>query len=163
MPKNSRKRFPKLSALEAANLKGPDCSTDQLMSIANINAYLNRLGSFFNWAESDDLIERNPMRGLRLNDDIHKRDKRKHFSADQLNTIFNAPLYTGCVNDAAGYYKIGTALPRGSRYWVPLLGLFTGMRLNEICQLEFNDIDLIDGIPVIKISLETANSNLTRS
>lgn len=39
------------------------------------------------------------------------------------------------------------------RFWVPLIGMLQGMRLNEICQLHINDIKL-DEIPNISINDE---------
>ena len=36
-------------------------------------------------------------------------------------------------------------------YWVPLLGQYTGARLNELCQLYVNDIKEIDKI-IIQLS-----------
>jgi len=100
-----------------------------------------------NWAVAEELIDRNPARGLRLPDDVSKRDKRHPFSAHQLSLIFHAPLYTGCVDGEPGYAKVGSDRPQCARYWVPLIGLHTGMRLNEICQLDVTDIRLVDGVP----------------
>jgi len=37
------------------------------------------------------------------------------------------------------------------RFWIPLLGLFTGARSNELCQLRVDDIEVIDSISVIRI------------
>jgi len=42
------------------------------------------------------------------------------------------------------------------QYWIPLLGLYTGARLNELAQLEISDINKIDEIWCICIS---ANGN----
>lgn len=39
------------------------------------------------------------------------------------------------------------------KYWVPLIGLFMGMRVNEICQLHIDDVTT-DLIPTISISDE---------
>jgi integrase len=39
-----------------------------------------------------------------------------------------------------------------SRYWVPLLGMYTGARLNELCQLHTNDVYQQDGVWVIDIN-----------
>lgn len=38
------------------------------------------------------------------------------------------------------------------RYWIPLVGLFQGMRLNEICQLYCDDILQKEGIDCIRIT-----------
>ncbi|MBW8910318.1 MAG: hypothetical protein JF564_00070 [Sphingomonas sp.] len=146
IPRSASKRFPRLSPREAADEMGPKCDPLDRMSVANINAYLNKLGTFFNWAELDELIARNPAKGMRLADAVRKKDKRHPFSPKQLQTIFNAPLYRGCADDGFGYAKNGSARPKGTRFWVPLLGLYTGMRLNEICQLETTDVVLVDGI-----------------
>ena len=71
----------------------------------------------------------------------HTREDRYPFSDTQLNKIFGSPLYTGCLNDDAGYAAPGPNRPKGTRFWIPLIGLFQGMRLNEICQLKRTDIE----------------------
>jgi integrase len=110
------------------------------------------MSSFLNWAVNEELLDRNPVRGLRLVDDVAKRDKRHPFSAEQLRKIFHAPLYTGCVDGERGYALEGDQRPRNARFWVPLIGLHTGMRLNEICQLDVADIRQIDGVHCIVVT-----------
>jgi integrase len=56
------------------------------------------------------------------------KTKKKAFSQQQLTILFEAEAYT------AGTFK------RASDYWVPLLGLFTGAREAELCQLEVTDV-----------------------
>ncbi|WP_296201196.1 site-specific integrase [uncultured Hyphomicrobium sp.] len=56
------------------------------------------------------------------------KSKKKAFTPQQLTTLFEAEPYV------AGTFK------RASDYWVPLLGLFTGAREAELCQLEANDV-----------------------
>lgn len=65
---------------------------------------------------------------------------------DDLNSIFSAPLYTGCVDDAKGFAKSGPNVIHGTRIWVPLIALWTGMRADEICQLDKKAIYRDDGI-----------------
>lgn len=101
---------------------------------------------------NEELLDQNPVRGLRLVDDVAKRDKRHPFSADQLRKIFHAPIYTGCLDGEPGYAVEGDNRPRNARFWVPLIDLHTGMRLNEICQLDVADIRKIDGIHCILIT-----------
>jgi len=38
------------------------------------------------------------------------------------------------------------------RYWIPLIGLYQGMRLNEICQLYIDDLVTVSGIDCIRIT-----------
>jgi integrase len=41
-----------------------------------------------------------------------------------------------------------------SQYWIPLLGFFTGARLNELCQLHLCDIKEIDNVWILDINEE---------
>ena len=41
------------------------------------------------------------------------------------------------------------------RYWVPLLGLFTGARINEICQLHLSDIKQVDHLWCMDINAKS--------
>lgn len=150
VPSNPTKRYPKLNIVQAAEMAKRKKLTSTL-NPATINAYLNRLSSVLNFAMNEGLIDRNPTRGLKVADPVRARDKRLPFSPQQLQRIFNAPLYRGCLNDEAGYATPGPNRPRRGRFWVPLIGLFSGMRLNEICQLDVADIREIEGIPCFHV------------
>jgi integrase len=154
LPANAGKLFPKLSPREAADrarLRGDI----KIISAANANSLMSNTSSFLNWAVNEELLARNPARGLRLPDPINKRDKRLPFERKQLHAIFNAPLYCGCVDGERGYNKIGDQRPRNARFWVPLIALFTGARLGEICQLDTTDIRTVDGVDCIVVSLRS--------
>jgi integrase len=158
LPSNAGKLFPKLSpraAAEHARLRGDI----KIISAANANSLMSNTRSFLNWAVNEELLARNPARGLRLPDPINKRDKRLPFDRDQLHAIFNAPLYRGCVDGDRGYNRIGNQRPRNARFWVPLIALFTGARLGEICQLDATDVRTVDGVDCIVISLRSLNGS----
>ena len=126
------------------------------MSPTTINSYVQRFSTLLNWAVKEDYLERNPARGLRVLDPVRKKDKRLPFSPEQLNLIFNAPIYKGCKDDERGYSEVGTARPRRSKFWIPLIGLYSGMRLNEICQLNKEDICIIDDISCFTITMDAS-------
>lgn len=107
---------------------------------------MNKLRAVMNFAANEGWIEKNPAKGLQVIDRVRRRDKRLPFSAEQLRLIFDAPIYRGCVDDWAGYSTPGHAHPRRGRFWVPLIALFSGMRMNEICQLHAADIHRLDGV-----------------
>ena len=134
LPSNPAKRFPKLTAIQASEMAKAKKLTSTL-SYASINGYMNRLSAVMNFAVSEGYIDRNPVRGLRVVDPTHRRDRRLPFSTNQLQTIFNAPLYRGCVDDEHGYADVGAARPRRARFWAPLIALYGGMRLNEFFSL----------------------------
>jgi len=145
LPANASKRYPKLTPRAAAELARTQGDI-KTISAANANSLMSNMSSFLNWCVAEELMGRNPARGLRLPDPVAKRDKRCPFSKDQLHAIFNAPLYRGCTDGDRGYAKPGNELPRGARFWVPLIALHTGARLGEICQLDTSDIRCIDSV-----------------
>ncbi len=145
LPTNPAKRFPRLSPLQAARM-AEERGLTSVLSPASVNGYMTKFRAVLNFAANEGWIDRNPSRGLQVIDPVRKRDKRLPFSADQLQLIFNAPLYTGCLDDWQGYAVPGPARPRRGRFWIPLIALFSGLRLNEACQLDVADIHLIDGV-----------------
>ena len=114
-----------------------------------------------NWAVKEEMLDRNPAQGLRVPDPTRRRDKRRPFSTAQLQAIFTAPLYVGCQDDGHGYAKLGPNRPKNARFWIPLVGLFCGLRLNEICQLDAADIRVVDDITCFAItaSAETGETD----
>jgi integrase len=160
LPRNSSKLYPKLSPREIAARAEVEGRTD-LISPANLNTYLNKLSGVFAWALKEQLIDRNPAVGLKVPDPILRREKRLPFSTAQLRAIFSAPLYSGCQDDGHGYAKPGPNRPRNARFWIPLVGLFCGLRLNEVCQLDVADIRVVDQIICFAItaSAETGQTD----
>ena len=141
LPANRRKHFSNgdsdLAAIatEAAKRGLPKMARDTQ------EMYLATLRRLLAWAEKEGHIARSPAAGLTaLGEKTPSKEARDPFSVSQLMQIFNAPLYRGCKDDGAGYAKPGPNVIRGTRFWIPLLGLFTGMRLNEICQLDVADV-----------------------
>ncbi|MBP7701448.1 MAG: tyrosine-type recombinase/integrase [Phenylobacterium sp.] len=150
-PRNASKLFPGLSPVDIAARAKAEQRTD-LINAANLNTYLNKLGGVFNWAVKEEMIDRNPAQGLRVPDPTLRRDKRLPFSTAQLRAIFAAPLYTGCVDGRNGYATPGTDRPRNARFWIPLVSMFCGLRLNEACQLDVADIRPIENVACFVIT-----------
>ena len=154
LPSNASKRFPKLSPRQASE-RAREVSGIATISVANANSIMSNLSTFLNWAVNEEMLMRNPARGLRMPDQVAKRDKRLPFSPEQLRIIFDAPLYRGCLDGERGYAKQGNQRPRNARFWVPLIALFTGARLGEICQLDVADVCRVDGIDCFAITQAT--------
>ena len=150
-PRNASKLYPGKSPVLIAEMAKQQCRSD-LISAANINTYLNKFGGVLNWALREELIDRNPALGLRVPDPMLRRNKRLPFSARQLCTIFSAPLFTGCGDDGHGYATPGPNRPKNARFWIPLIALFDGLRLNEACQLDAADVQIVEGIACFVIT-----------
>lgn len=106
---------------------------------------LNALVSFFNWCERQGLIDKNPARGLfeksRGRGTVNPIEERSPFEPHELKAIFESDAY----RDQSGHWSEHS-------YWVPIIALYTGMRLNEICQLWADDIRDEGGIAVFSIN-----------
>jgi integrase len=149
MPSNATKKFPRLSLRQAVE-QATGMALPRLAT-KTVNNYTVKMASLLNWAMKEEFIDRNPARGLKVEAGVGDSKERVPFSPQQLQAIFEAPLYTGCQNDGGGYAKPGVNRPKGTRFWIPLLGLFHGMRLNECCQLRVEDITERDGVPVMLV------------
>ncbi len=150
LPPNATKRFRGKSLVDVAKLGLPEA--DRLRP-STMNHYIDSLATLFNYAESERWISQNPAKRLALKG-VKKRHRRDPFTTAELAAIFAAPLYTGCVDDEHGYAKPGPNRPRRGRFWIPLVGLFTGMRQGEIAQLRTDDVRLFQGVLCIFIAAD---------
>lgn len=73
------------------------------------------------------------------------------FTPAELKKIFNSKTYPRKISIDYGY-----------RYWIPLIALYTGMRLNEICQLYVDDIDwdITDNVHFFNLTDERPDQHL---
>jgi integrase len=138
--------------LATARRAMPDASLKQLIDWARdsrakkktaqaAGRYVAVLSELFTWAVNSDYMGRNPARGLGTTGrPEHRRsqDARAIFSTDELRQIFGVEWYrTGRV---AANAKGRIHQFRPHHYWLPLLALFSGGRLNELAQLFVTDV-----------------------
>jgi integrase len=117
------------------------------MATRTINKYLERISSLFKFATSKPKydLHYNPFSGRSLEGDSQRREP---FTVDELIRLFSAGEH------ADHHYKADF------HFWLPLLGLLTGARLNELCQLHLSDFEVVEGIPCINISDEEEGQRL---
>ena len=150
LPANTVKKFKGRAISEVARIAVEKELTP--MSVTTANSYMSAFVSLLDFAVAENIIDKNPATGLRLaSNGVKRKDKRLPFSRPDLQAIFAAPLYSGCVDDGAGYNRPGPNRPRRGRFWVPLISLYSGMRLNEICQLTEDDIAVEDGTDIFLV------------
>jgi integrase len=96
--------------------------------------YITHIGTFLRWLKSTDFTSIDldaPLKSLKIHR-TRAADQRSVFTATDLAKLFNSDAYTLGRHQTA------------SRFWVPLIALYSGARLNEICQLSTNDIHMDD-------------------
>lgn len=110
--------------------------------------------AFFGWASSvEGLIASNPAEKVRIVAAKQPKGQkpRRNFTADELRTLFTAPIFTGC-RSIHRRYEPGTDVIKDAKFWLPVLGCYCGMRLGEIVQLHVRDIHLDGPIPFLSIN-----------
>ena len=140
-PKN-RKKNPQYRDKTLSEIAALQIHEEDIISTATKKKYFGRVSSFLNFlaknSHSIDTLSKS-LKGV-FKDKKRARDKRDIFDQSDLEKLFNNDYYFKNKHTSA------------INYWVPLLGLFTGARINELCQLHTNDIRKVDGIWVININ-----------
>ncbi|AJY41781.1 site-specific integrase [Burkholderia humptydooensis] len=99
----------------------------------NTNKQLELLGTLLNYAKDNLLVSENAAHRVRVQVKGTVRGKtRISFDVPALTAIFSSPVYTRNLRPVGGAGE--------AAYWLPLLGLFTGARLEELAQLRPDDI-----------------------
>jgi integrase len=113
------------------------------LSNNSIRHHFKVISAMFNWAkrEGKSKID-NPTVKLSPDADDPKRDA---FTAEELKTLFGSPMYTG--HSSAHRRDVpGAVVVKDFKYWFPLIGLHTGMRVEEIAKLRKDEVRQEDGV-----------------
>lgn len=99
------------------------------------NKHLKVTKSFLLWLEELKILPSGSAKVLKAFQPTKpKRNNYEAFTGEELVAIFQHPIW------AEGRFKAP------HMYWVPLIGLFSGARLGEICQLRSCDVEKLDGV-----------------
>ncbi len=110
---------------------------------SRVNKRLGYLNDFFNFCIGNGHSQHqvSPVEGLKISSrgKLKKNSESwKPFSDDDLKAIFS-PAYL-------------KAMPKPDHYWVPLIALFSGARLNEVAGLPVAHARIIDGVHVMELT-----------
>jgi integrase len=111
---------------------------------------IGALSTLFDTALREALIDANPCHRLKLPLKASDRKEVASFSIEELNVLFAAPEMTGTGRHSK-------ASSGESARWLPLIGLFTGARMEEIAQLEVTDVIKLAGFLAFRITTESEN------
>jgi integrase len=113
-----------------------------VLNVKTVNMIVEAASSLFEWGVREGYLANNPAKSLSIKDDRQEIGLRETFDKTDLQKIFLCKKY------------INNEFKHPSFFWTPLVSLFTGMRLEEICQFRCEDVyeSEIDGLFVIDIN-----------
>ncbi|TSK08811.1 MAG: site-specific integrase [Geobacter sp.] len=100
-------------------------NTGEGMSPKTVNKHVARIGSLLKYCHEQEVIPRNPATGLQLSLKQRADEERSAYTLTDIKNII-------------AHLPVEPETPE--RYWIPLIGLYSGLRLNEICQLHVEDV-----------------------
>jgi integrase len=143
-------------------LKLKDLLQAEGLAVSSINQNLRMLGTLLQFGVENDRATSNVATGVRISSRANTKESRLPFAVEHLNAIFACPIYRPENRSD----KRKAAVPKGSAYrtneelpasyWLPLLGLYTGARVEELGQLAPEDVYQEEGHWVIRITDEGA-------
>lgn len=121
----------------------------RVMSVANVNKRLASLRSLMQFAVQEDYIMKNPCDNIKAHDADAEAAKelKKPFSMKCLQEWFKSEAFA-------------TDRPKGDAFfWLPLIGLFNGFRMEEILQLKSSDIKREEDTNIAYFDIHANNGN----
>jgi integrase len=104
------------------------------IAAATINKWLTCLQGVLNWSRKNGVIPdevswADPVSGMRLK---VARSQRRPWEPEELSVLFGSPIYLQGARPLGGKGE--------AAYWLPLLALYSGARLNELAPLCADDV-----------------------
>ena len=112
--------------------------SDEAIHTTTINKYLGNLSSFLTWCVNNGYSNTNVFSGMKLRKKNKANTERDKFTEQELKKIFSKKDY---LYTTLPYIKKG----KYANYWIPLIGVFSGMRANEICSLYLDNVKELRG------------------
>ena len=144
LPTN-RKKSPNYRDSNIQQLVEMNLSDEETQSPQNINKKLTKLVAFGNWGVRQGILSSNPFSGMKFS--VKKQSRsRNPFTADELRKILHPETYFQYTTKFEHPFMPNRSTLQMPYYWIFLLGIFSGMRTNEMCQLRLIDIKKVSNI-----------------
>ncbi len=145
LPPNMTKdpNFREMSPREAA-----DANTAKTLALETYNNIHRRVNAFTQWLVDNGYTDRNYFQSLSMKEKKRASEQRAAFTDEDLQKLFSTKQY------------VEHKYLRPHYYWLPLLGLHTGARLGELCQLYLDDFEEIDGHWCMRFTDEREDQSL---
>ncbi len=145
-PSNASKRMPyrELATFQAKLDAAQSQDEKDVLASNTINTkYITPVRAVFVWHDGGKLKPTNPFKDVTAKRPrkVDRSKGRRDVSDSEVIRLLSLPLFTGAkASSGAGLYQPGPVRVNDWRFWVPLICLFSGMRLNEACGLGVADI-----------------------
>lgn len=132
-----------------------DARRAERLSDKTVKRHLSTLSQFFQLAVDKgyltvaariEIIEGHRFQGA----EVAARDQRDTWRPNELTALFASPVWTGCQEHFRA--KPGTCVIRDAKFWLPLLALYQGGRLEEFADLYRRDIVCNEGTWAVTIA-----------
>ncbi|MDP6960260.1 MAG: site-specific integrase [Dehalococcoidia bacterium] len=143
LPKNRKSRYPNKTINELVEMENVELISDK-----TVGKLFSKIITLFNWSINQGYVKENFFQG-KLDSTPQKQTLEKHFTPSELELICAESLKKDSVDKN-----------RPERYWVTLISLYSGSRLNEICQMNLSDIEEQDGIWVMNLIKDSEDKNI---
>ncbi len=114
------------------------------MTVTTLEKHLKSVKALFrtaNWHYDSVLKMKNLFEDMEFSDDVRQADKRIPWAVADLNKLFATPQWTGTSKTKRSLrYNEGNKIIKDAYWWLPVIAIYTGMRLEEICQLQCGDL-----------------------
>jgi integrase len=147
------RRWKNMTPVQVAEVTKGDASIPRL-AMKTIKRHFAALGSLFTYfIERGQYEGNNPAHGFRFPQKGRPSQKRDAWGAEKLRQLFASPVWTGCKSTWERS-KPGSVILKDDKYWLPLLGIYHGNRLEEFAQLKRSDVRSVEGILYFDINDE---------
>jgi len=129
-----------------------DVPEDDRLSVDTQTKLISRMTSLWNFLidEYPEYVTQNVFKKKSVTITSRKaKDKRESFTDEDIKTIFHHKNFLPAIFEAHDNQKI-----KYPYFFIPILALLMGARLEEICQMRVTDIKKVNGIWVYRIREE---------
>ncbi len=125
------------------------------LSMKTVKRHMTAISKLFKHLHTNGQREgENPAKGFEYPKPKQRSNEgRQEWKGQALAKLFQSPVWTGCASKSRRTVP-GTKIIKDEKYWLPLLGLYHGNRLEEFAQLRIEDIQEEEGIWFFRINDE---------